>query len=170
MPLFPQLNFIFLDPLLSRHLEEESVKFIGTNLLSFVHPDELVRMRDDLLPQPGVLAGVEAAGVFGAVTRWVVRSRRYLHRSNSFRRCRYARIPLIRKLLGCVAPSSSGFEADKFPWLGDDYFDVHLTTSWIAGDEREGRLPGDLGANGAILAFFHAIEGNYISSRPRELD
>ena len=66
-----QLNFIFLDPILAEHLGEECSKFIGTNLLSFVHPEELVRMRSDLLPRPGVLSGVQAAGVFGAVTRFV---------------------------------------------------------------------------------------------------
>ena len=132
-----QLNFIFLDPILVDHLGEEYEKFLGTNLLSFVHPEEVVRMRSDLLPRPGILSGVQAAGVFGAVTT-----------------CRYARIPLIRTLLGCVSPPN-GVEAEKFAWM-TDYLDVRLTTSWIAGDERK---PGEnLGANGAILAFFHAIE------------
>ena len=66
--LSPNLDFVFLDPILYTHLGDESRKLLGTNLLAYVHPDEVDSLRTDLLPTSDA-GGVESGGVFGSVTR-----------------------------------------------------------------------------------------------------
>lgn len=65
------LQFVYLDPILHDHLGGEVPLFLSCNLLDFVHPDEVASLKLDLLPVEGVVSGVEAAGVFGSVTRCV---------------------------------------------------------------------------------------------------
>lgn len=67
--LSPSLDYVYLDPMLERHLGEFAQQFLGSNLLDFVHPDERDQLAEDLLPRPDRIAGVETAGVFGSVTR-----------------------------------------------------------------------------------------------------
>lgn len=65
----PNLDFIFLDPILHTHLGAESKLFLQKNLLDFVHPDEAPALRQDLLPQVGAEGGIEGSGVFGSITQ-----------------------------------------------------------------------------------------------------
>ncbi|KAM0752942.1 hypothetical protein T439DRAFT_354408 [Meredithblackwellia eburnea MCA 4105] len=133
--LTPSLEFAFLDPILHTHLESESSKFIGSNLLDYVHPEEVERLRADLVADNNAAGagGVESGGVFGSVTR-----------------CRYSRLSRIRRLLGCespyIPPNASQYVYDS------DYIELQITTSWIGGPSTKER------ARGAVLAFFHATE------------
>ena len=65
--LSPALDFVFVDPILHTHLADECSKFIGTSLLEYVHPEEVVKMSKDLVSEAG--GGVEGGGVFGSMTR-----------------------------------------------------------------------------------------------------
>jgi hypothetical protein len=67
--LSPTLHFVFVDPILHTHLEEQSKAFIGSNLLDYVHPDERQSLREDLMPKVGDAGGIEGSGVFGSITR-----------------------------------------------------------------------------------------------------
>lgn len=63
-------------------------------------------------------------------------------------------------MLGCESPPQ-GYDSWKFAWMGD-FLDLKITTSWIggvAGDEEGG---GSGNGRGAVLAFFHGIEGEII--------
>jgi len=59
------LRFIYLDPVLAHHLEEQADALTGKSLLSFVHPDEQTSAKHDL---GGVL---ETRTLHGSVTRCV---------------------------------------------------------------------------------------------------
>ncbi|GAA5938109.1 hypothetical protein JCM3775_005344 [Rhodotorula graminis] len=131
--LTPQLEYVYLDPTLAYHMGEWSNAFRGSNVLDWVHPDEREQLADDLLPKEDRVAGVESAGVFGSVTR-----------------CRYSRLTSILRRLGCQQPpEAAGAEAYA---LDNDYLNLDITTSWIAGD-RKGK--GKEGQQGAVLCFFH---------------
>lgn len=134
--LSPSLDFVFVDPILHTHLGEEMSNFMGSNLLDYVHPEEVASLKADLVSGGGIgSGGVESGGVFGSVTR-----------------CRYSRVSRIRKLLGCssppVAPNASQFVYDS------DYLELQITTSWIGGPTSSRDK-----ARGAVLAFFHATAG-----------
>lgn len=43
-----ELKFIYLDPVLAVHLEQQAESFIGRSLLDFVHPDEVANAEADL--------------------------------------------------------------------------------------------------------------------------
>ncbi|GAA6007102.1 hypothetical protein JCM10207_001508 [Rhodosporidiobolus poonsookiae] len=133
--LSPSLDFVFLDPILEHHTGEWSNKLIGTNLLDWVHPDDRAQLTEDLLPREDEVAGVESAGVFGSVTR-----------------CRYSRLVRVLRDLGCPQPPSP--PDAKIYAIDEQYLNLDLTTSWIAGD-RKGKGKGKP-LQGAVLAFFHA--------------
>lgn len=59
------LQFIYLDPVLESHLEEQAELLVGKSLLSFVHPDEQASAKQDL---GGVL---DSRTLHGSVTRYV---------------------------------------------------------------------------------------------------
>lgn len=59
------LHFIYLDPVLQSHLEEQAESLLGESLLSFVHPDEQASAKQDL---GGVL---NTRTLHGSVTRYV---------------------------------------------------------------------------------------------------
>lgn len=59
------LEFIYLDPVLQSHLEEQAALLVGKSLLSFVHPDEQASAKQDL---GGVL---DSRTLHGSVTRYV---------------------------------------------------------------------------------------------------
>ncbi|BGP42610.1 hypothetical protein JCM10449v2_006622 [Rhodotorula kratochvilovae] len=131
--LTPQLEYAYLDPILQLHMGEWVHAFRGSNVLDWVHPDEREQLAEDLLPKEDGVGGVEGAGVFGSVTR-----------------CRYSRLTSILRRLGCQQPPSPP-DAEVYT-LDDDYLNLDITTSWIAGD-RKGK--GREGQQGAVLAFFH---------------
>lgn len=60
-----QLNFVYLDPVLASHLQEQADLLIGRSLLAFVHPDEQASAEQDL---GGVL---DSRTLHGSVTRYV---------------------------------------------------------------------------------------------------
>lgn len=61
-----ELQFIYLDPVLASHLEEQASVLIGKSLISFVHPDEQASAKHDL---GDVL---QNRTLHGSVTRCVV--------------------------------------------------------------------------------------------------
>ncbi|KAM0791790.1 hypothetical protein ACM66B_004053 [Microbotryomycetes sp. NB124-2] len=137
--LTPSLDFAFLDPVLHTHLGAESKMFIGTNLLDYIHPDERDALGNDLLPKLGANGGIEASGVFGSITR-----------------CRYSRLPRIRRLLGCSSPET---DPDAAKYVSDDLFlPLAITTSWIGGGDVQHDAHSGVQLKGAVLAFFHATE------------
>ncbi|GAA5968126.1 hypothetical protein JCM3765_005858, partial [Sporobolomyces pararoseus] len=143
--LSPSLDYVYLDPLLEHHLGDQARQFLGSNLLDFVHPDERDQLAEDLLPKPDRIAGVETAGVFGSVTR-----------------LRYSRLVGILRKLGCPDVPTLP-DADKYA-LDEDYLNLDLTTSWIAGNGITRGTGSDGGSggggnlgNGAVLAFFHVV-------------
>lgn len=60
-----ELQFIYLDPVLASHLEDQAELLVGKSLLSFVHPDEQASAKVDL---GGVL---DSRTLHGSVTRYV---------------------------------------------------------------------------------------------------
>ena len=58
------LDFIYLDPVLASHLEDQADLLVGKSLLSFVHPDEQASAKQDL---GNVL---ESRTLHGSVTRY----------------------------------------------------------------------------------------------------
>lgn len=66
--LSPTLDFLFVDPIFQHHLGPESTKFVGTNLLTYVHPDEQESLARDLSPT-SPSGGIQGGGVFGSVTK-----------------------------------------------------------------------------------------------------
>lgn len=64
--LTPELRFMYLDPVLTSHLEEQADVLLGRSILEFVHPDERHSAEHDL---GGVL---ESKAIQGSVTRYVV--------------------------------------------------------------------------------------------------
>jgi hypothetical protein len=60
------LDFIYLDPVLASHLEQQSELLVGKSLMSFVHPDEHASAKQDL---GNVL---ESRTLHGSVTRYVI--------------------------------------------------------------------------------------------------
>lgn len=60
------LHFIYLDPVLASHLQEQAELLVGKSLLSFVHPDEQASAKQDL---GNVL---ESRTLHGSVTRCVI--------------------------------------------------------------------------------------------------
>ncbi len=59
------LQFLYLDPVLASHLQEQADLLVGKSLLAFVHPDEQASAQQDL---GGVL---ESRTLHGSVTRYV---------------------------------------------------------------------------------------------------
>jgi hypothetical protein len=55
-------------------------------------------------------------------------------------------------MLGAISPPQDP-DAELFA-LDSEYLPLRITTSWIGG-------PSSGGTNGAVLAFFHATEGQY---------
>ncbi|GAA5988752.1 hypothetical protein JCM10908_006156 [Rhodotorula pacifica] len=136
-----ELEYAYLGPVFAAHLGEEVAERLkGTSLLDWVHPDERDQLAKDLLPHPDRLAGVEETGVFGSVTR-----------------CRFSRIIRLMRKLG--HPNVPQVPEGALYAIDDDWLDLDVTTSWIAGDcsgkgkgkgkTADGRTPG------AVLAFFH---------------
>jgi hypothetical protein len=63
------LQFIYLDPILTCHLEEQAEGLVGQSLFAFVHPDERETAKQDL---GNVL---ESKTLHGSVTRYELTSR-----------------------------------------------------------------------------------------------
>ncbi|RDB25524.1 hypothetical protein Hypma_006509 [Hypsizygus marmoreus] len=103
-----ELQFIYLDPVLQSHLEEQAELLVGKSLLSFVHPDEQESAKVDL---GGVL---ESRTLHGSVTR-----------------VRFSRLSKVRRQLGYEGPPAPWSEADKIA-LDSNYMAVDITINWAA--------------------------------------
>ncbi|KAF8962756.1 hypothetical protein BDZ97DRAFT_1092582 [Flammula alnicola] len=103
-----ELQFIYLDPVLASHLEEQAELLVGKSLLSFVHPEEQASAKQDL---GGVL---ESRTLHGSVTR-----------------VRYSRLSKIRRQLGYEGPPPNWSGADKVS-LDKDYLAVDIVINWAA--------------------------------------
>ncbi|KAF8992845.1 hypothetical protein BDQ17DRAFT_1392769 [Cyathus striatus] len=102
------LVFIYLDPVLASHLEEQAPNLIGKPLLSFVHPDEQASAKQDL---GGVL---ESRTLHGSVTR-----------------VRFSRLSRVRRQLGYVGPPAPWTDADKVA-VDSNYMAVDIVINWAA--------------------------------------
>ncbi|KAF9236731.1 hypothetical protein BU15DRAFT_89025 [Melanogaster broomeanus] len=103
-----ELRFIYLDPVLASHLEDQANLLIGQSLLSFVHPGEQETARTDLAE------ALEQRTMHGSVTR-----------------VRYCRLSRIRRLLGYAGPPPAWSDADKIA-LDGHYMAVDIVISWAA--------------------------------------
>ncbi|CAK5269142.1 unnamed protein product [Mycena citricolor] len=106
--LSPNLDFIYLDPILAQHLGQQAQELLGKSLVTFVHPDEQSSAHQDL---GNVL---ESRTLHGSVTR-----------------VRYSRLSRIRRELGYQGPVSSWSNADKIA-LDDNYIAVDIVINWAA--------------------------------------
>ncbi|KAI0064785.1 hypothetical protein BV25DRAFT_1869046 [Artomyces pyxidatus] len=102
------LNFIYLDPVLSHHLSDQADSLIGKSLLDFVHPDEQASAKHDL---GNVL---QSRTLHGSVTRM-----------------RYSRLSRVRRLLGHHGPTHEWPDADKVA-VDSNYMVVDLVINWAA--------------------------------------
>ncbi|KAF9565221.1 hypothetical protein CPC08DRAFT_684180 [Agrocybe pediades] len=102
------LQFIYLDPVLASHLEDQAELLVGKSLLSFVHPDEQASAKVDL---GGVL---ESRTLHGSVTR-----------------VRFSRLSKVRRQLGYEGPPPDWSEADKISF-DKDYMAVDIVINWAA--------------------------------------
>ena len=57
------LKFLYVDPILCTHLEDQASEIFGRSILDFVHPEERDTARNDLNNV------VEQRGLHGSVTR-----------------------------------------------------------------------------------------------------
>ncbi|KII89928.1 hypothetical protein PLICRDRAFT_174736 [Plicaturopsis crispa FD-325 SS-3] len=102
------LHFIYLDPVLASHLEEQADSLVGKSLLSFVHPDEQASAKKDL---GDVL---ESRILHGSVTR-----------------VRYSRLSRVRRELGDGTVEVTWPDADKIA-LDANYMAVDIVINWAA--------------------------------------
>lgn len=102
------LSFIYLDPILANHLDDQAPLLLGKSLLYFVHPDEQETARNDLTD------ALEQKTMHGSVTR-----------------VRYCRLPKVRRILGYVGMNQSWNDADKAS-SNEYYMPVDIVISWAA--------------------------------------
>ncbi|KIJ67065.1 hypothetical protein HYDPIDRAFT_109065 [Hydnomerulius pinastri MD-312] len=102
------LHFIYLDPVLASHLDDQAGLLIGKSLLSFVHPEEQATARGDLAE------ALEQRTMHGSVTR-----------------VRYCRLSRVRRLLGYTGPAAPWSDADKIAF-DSHYMAVDIVISWAA--------------------------------------
>ncbi|CCM04305.1 uncharacterized protein FIBRA_06476 [Fibroporia radiculosa] len=106
--LTPDLHFLYLDPVLANHLEDQADLLIGKSLLAFVHPEEQASAKLDL---GSVL---ESRTLHGSVTR-----------------VRYSRLSRVRRQLGCQGPTSDWSDADKVS-VDANYMAVDIVINWAS--------------------------------------
>ncbi|TFL03974.1 hypothetical protein BDV98DRAFT_563343 [Pterulicium gracile] len=102
------LEFIYLDPVLSDHCEDQAELLIGRGLLDFVHPDERASAKHDL----------------GSVLQ-----SRTLH--GSVTRVRFSRLSSIRRQLGHSGAPFNWPDAEKVA-LDSNYMAVDIVINWAA--------------------------------------
>lgn len=138
------LQFIYLDPVLASHLDEQADALVGKSLLSFVHPDEQASAKHDL---GSVL---ESRTLHGSVTRCVIfyplsilpRVRLSHIIVTRLCRVRYSRLSRVRRQLGYDGPAPPWTDAEKIA-LDSKYMAVDIVINWAA--------------EGLVLCFIHAI-------------
>ncbi|CAO1629620.1 unnamed protein product [Jaminaea pallidilutea] len=112
------LTFLYCDPVLQSHLGTEAELMNGKSFFDWVHPLERERARSDLRKI------ISSRTLFGSVTR-----------------CRYYRVPAIRKHLGCDNPPTA---EEAHMYVEDDRFlPIDIVLSMVG--------------ESVALCFFHAI-------------
>ncbi|KAL0954809.1 hypothetical protein HGRIS_003755 [Hohenbuehelia grisea] len=102
------LQFIYLDPVLATHLDDQAESLLGKSLLGFVHPDEQASAKHDL---GDVL---ENRSVHGSVTR-----------------VRFCRLSRVRRMLGHDGPPAAWPDANKIA-VDSNYMAVDIVINWAA--------------------------------------
>ncbi|KAI5985362.1 hypothetical protein EDD15DRAFT_2476516 [Pisolithus albus] len=103
------LSFIYLDPILASHLDDQASLLLGKSLLCFVHPEEQETARNDLT------GALEQKTMHGSVTR-----------------VRYYRLPKVRRLLAYASLNQSWSDSDEAS-SSELYMPVDIVISWAAG-------------------------------------
>jgi hypothetical protein len=142
------LNFVYLDPVLSYHLVDQADLLIGQSLLKFVHPDEQASAKNDL----GNVLKTKA--MHGSVTRcasfpfpsWSTTLDAPLYHPyhsclSPVLRMRYSRLSRVRRILGYQGPPHFWPDADKIA-VDSNYMALDLVINWAADD--------------LVLCFLHA--------------
>lgn len=130
------LQFIYFDPVLAGHLEDQAENLVGQSLLNFIHPDERETAKQDL---ESVL---DSKTLHGSVTRCVLSSKMSHILSLIYRnRVRFSRLSKVRRDLGYSGPGPAWAEADKIA-LDSQYMAVEIVINWAA--------------DGLVLCFIHA--------------
>lgn len=106
--LTPDLHFLYLDPVLAHHLQDQAELLVNKSLLDFVHPDEQASAKLDL---GSVL---ESRTLHGSVTR-----------------VRYSRLSRVRKVLGYQGPAQEWPDADKVA-VDDNYMAIDIVINWAS--------------------------------------
>ncbi|KAF9514547.1 hypothetical protein BS47DRAFT_858055 [Hydnum rufescens UP504] len=101
------LQFLFLDPVLTVHMKDQADYLIGRSLLEFVHPDERQAASVDLHDV------VEKQALHGTVTR-----------------VKYMRASYLRVLLG--ASTRDSFPHAKEIGFNDEYLPCDIVINWVA--------------------------------------
>jgi hypothetical protein len=130
------LHFIYLDPVLQSHLDEQAESLVGKSLLSLVHPEEQASAKQDL---GGVL---DSRTLHGSVTRCVPFTPFATCSSFFLLSVRFSRLSYVRRQLGYDGPPHSWAEAEKIA-LDKEYMAVDIVINWAA--------------EGLVLCFLHAI-------------
>ncbi|KAF9521679.1 hypothetical protein CPB83DRAFT_778335 [Crepidotus variabilis] len=102
------LHFIYLDPVLCYHLEDQQEALVGKSLLSFIHPDEQASAKHDLRDV------LDSGSSHGSVTR-----------------VRFSRLSSVRRQLGYQGPPPDWAEAEKIVH-DETYMAVDLVINWAA--------------------------------------
>ncbi|KAG6374487.1 hypothetical protein JVT61DRAFT_4530 [Boletus reticuloceps] len=102
------LHFIYLDPVLASHLDDQADLLIGKSLLHFVHPNEKDSARADLTE------ALEQRTMHGTVTR-----------------VRFCRLSKVRRCLGYAGPLPHWGDEDKIA-VDNYYMAVDIVISWAA--------------------------------------
>lgn len=106
--LAPNLTFIYLDPVLASHLQEQAHLIVGEPLLSFVHQDEQASARADL---GSVIHG---RALHGTVTR-----------------VRFARLSKVRSRMAEREIPVQWADSDRVV-IDSAYMAVDITINWVA--------------------------------------
>lgn len=133
-----ELEFIYIDPVLAAHLEQQADTLVGKSLLMFVHPDEVQSAKNDLH------AVIESRAIHGSVTRYFAQICVY-YKLLTLRpvSVRFSRLSRVRNQLGYPGrPEIPWSDAEKVT-VDPDYMVVDVVINWAA--------------DGLVLCFMHAV-------------
>ncbi|KAF5367429.1 hypothetical protein D9758_003673 [Tetrapyrgos nigripes] len=101
-----ELCFVYLDPVLQSHLEDQASALLGQSLLSFIHPDEQASAKADI--------GESLDSKVPSITR-----------------ASFCRLSCVRRMLGHDGPTAHVPSAQKFT-LDENYMAVNIVLNYAA--------------------------------------
>lgn len=104
-----QLSFMFLDPTLQLHMSLEGPTLAGRSILDFVHPDEVVSARRDLL-----------------------RTARHKEINGSVTKVRFLRLSKIREQFGAPKDALGTYPNQMKIAVDENYLQTDLVLNWVA--------------------------------------